>query len=287
MMKKIVAVVLVFAFLLCDLSVVNVKAETKTTRTAGNVEKRNDYEVAFQISSEWDGHFNGEIAIRNTGKKVIHNWSLYFNADFKIENIWNAQIIYSGDDCYFIENNDWNQDIEKGASQSFGFTASYEDGIEKPSNFQIINFVSDVQDDRYEISYKENSDWNSGFTGEITIKNIGEETIEDWELFFDFDRDITWYWSADLVKKKEGQYHIRNKGFNSNIKSGESLTIGVMGDGGKKGDTIKNTYMRHISFQDFKQADTDRDGLSNLTELEIGSDYEKPANKKSSVFLKK
>ena len=101
-MKKIVAVVLVFAFLLCDVSVVNVKAETKMTRMADNVEKRKDYEVDFQISSEWNGHFNGEITIRNTGKKVIHNWSLYFNADFKIENIWNAQIIYSGDDCYFI-----------------------------------------------------------------------------------------------------------------------------------------------------------------------------------------
>ncbi len=273
--KKVVAVVLVFAFLLCDFSMVNMKADAKTTQAVGIVEKRNDYEVAFKISSEWDGHFNGEITIRNTGKEVIHNWSLYFNSDFKIENIWNAQIIYSDGDCYFIDNNDWNQDIEKGASQSFGFTASYEDRIAKPSNFQIVNFVSDVQEDRYEISYKENSDWNSGFTGEITIKNIGEETIEDWELFFDFDRDITWYWSADLVKKKEGQYHIRNKGFNSNIKSGESLTIGVMGDGGKKGDTIKNTFMRHISFQDFKQADTDGDGLSNLTELEIGSDYEK------------
>lgn len=117
-MKKIVAVVLVIAFLLCDFSMVNMKADAKTTQAVGNVEKRNDYEVDFQISSEWDGHFNGEITIRNTGKKVIHNWSLYFNSDFKIENIWNAQIIYSGDDCYFIENNDWNQDIENGASQS-------------------------------------------------------------------------------------------------------------------------------------------------------------------------
>lgn len=275
MMKKVVVGLLVFAILLCDINVVNIKAETQTIEKMCNVQKREGYEVKFEITSKWDGHFNGEITIYNKGETVIHNWSLYFKTDFKIENIWNAQVAYGDGNCYFVENNDWNQDIEEGSSRSFGFTASYEDRISKPSDCRIINFISDVRDDRYEVSYKENSDWSSGFTGEITIKNIGEETIEDWELFFDFDRQITWYWSADLVEKNGDKYHIRNKGFNSNIRSGESLTIGIMGDSGTKGDTISNAYLRHISFRDFKDADTDGDGLTNLAELEIGSDYEK------------
>ena len=31
--------------------------------------------------------------------------------------------------------------------------------------------------------------------------------------------------------------------------------------------------MRHISYEEFLSADTDEDGLTNLAELEIGSDY--------------
>lgn len=66
---------------------------------------------------------------------------------------------------------------------------------------------------------------------------------------------------------------MQNDGHNANIKSGESLTIGIMGNSGKKGDGISKAVMRHISYEEFLSADTDEDGLTNLAELEIGSDY--------------
>lgn len=66
---------------------------------------------------------------------------------------------------------------------------------------------------------------------------------------------------------------MQNDGYNANIKSGESLTIGIMGNSGKKGDDISKAVMRHISYEEFLSADTDEDGLTNLAELEIGSDY--------------
>lgn len=198
----------------------------------------------------------------------------FFQADFKIENIWNGQIVTQKDGNFIVDNCKWNQDIEPEQTRSFGFTASYETSFQNPGNYQMMNFVTRLKDEQYTVSYKENSDWGTGFTGEITIKNVGDTTIEDWELIFSFDRNITAYWCAKQLKKEGNRYHLQNDGHNANIKSGESLTIGIMGNGGKKGDGISKAVMRHISYEEFLSADSDEDGLTNLAELEIGSDYE-------------
>lgn len=36
---------------------------------------------------------------------------------------------------------------------------------------------------------------------------------------------------------------------------------------------MSKAVMRHISYEEFLSADTDEDGLTNLAELDIGSDY--------------
>lgn len=73
------------------------------------------------------------------------------------------------------------------------------------------------------------------------------------------------------MEDKENYYHIKNAGFNANIKPGESLRIGIMGTQGESGNEPFSCQLRHIEWEHFSQADTDRDGLTNEVELEIGS----------------
>lgn len=273
--QKVIAAILVIACMLTQNGMFAMAAVNEQEMQSKWVIHEKAYDVVFEIESRWDGHFNGKMTLRNTGKKTIHNWNLYFEADFKIENLWNASIISEEDGSYFVNNMEWNQDIAAGQERTFGFTAAVrEDSISAPSRFKMINYLADVRDDAYEVDYKYNSDWGDGFTGEITIKNTSDTTLEDWELYFEMDREIQYFWSAELLKKEGKHYHIINSGFNANIKAGESLSIGIMGKKGNKEDVPEKFRLRQVSYKDFASADTDNDGLSNELELQIGSDYE-------------
>lgn len=267
--KRIIAILLMIACCLTNQAFISlgVEKEKKVYRTYDD----NKYEVIFEIESKWEGHFNGKMKICNTGERVIDDWNLQFLADFSIENIYNAEIIEHEGNHYFIKNAVWNQDIRPHGEISFGFTASYSEKITEPSGYKMVNYLNDLQQDSYEITYQEESDWGNGFTGAIMIKNTGTEIIEDWQLEFMMKRKIDYFWSAELLEKDGNYYHIKNSDFNANIKPGESLRIGIMGSQGEKGDKPYEIQLRHIEWRHASKADTDRDGLTNEIELEIGS----------------
>lgn len=282
-MKKILVIVLVLACVMTQSGIVALASTDEGTTVSRWVMHEKKYDVIFEVESEWEGHFNGKMTLKNTGNKTIHNWNLCFCANFKIENLWNAKLISEESGNYFINNAEWNQDIDAGQERTFGFTAAVDDEISRPSQFKMINYLTDVRDDAYEVDYKCNSDWGDGFTGEIIIRNTSDATLEDWELYFDMNRDIQFFWSAEQIKKEGSRYHIINQGFNANIKAGECLSIGIMGRGGKKEDEPEKFRLRQVSYKDFASADTDNDGLTNELELQIGSDYEEPDTDKDGL----
>lgn len=267
--KRTLAILLAFSCCISNSAFISLgtEKETRQYRTYDG----NPYEVEFEVVSKWDGHFNGKMKIKNKGNGVIDDWNLQFRAAFTIENIYNAEIVEHDGNEYFIKNAIWNQDIQPNQEVEFGFTAVYSESILEPEGYKMVNYLTDMTKDNYEITYIEESDWGNGFTGAIMIKNTSTEIIEDWQLEFMMERKIEYFWSAELMEKKENYYHIKNAGFNANIKPGESLRIGIMGSQGKSGNKPFSCQLRHIEWEHFSQADTDRDGLTNEVELEIGS----------------
>lgn len=126
-----------------------------------------------------------------------------------------------------------NQDIYPGSSVSFGFSANTTDkSLTYPDTYIRIGKEELAVSDRYEIGFEIISDWKSAFNGQIVIKNISEKTIEDWVLEFDFDYEITAFWTADIISHKGNHYIVKNKGYNANIDPGQSLTLGFAGNPG-------------------------------------------------------
>lgn len=80
-------------------------------------------------------------------------------------------------------------------------------------------------EDGYDVEFKIISDWGSGFNGQITLINTGEKTIENWSLAFDFDREISNFWSADIVAHEGTRYVIKNKGWNADIAVGQKWRL--------------------------------------------------------------
>jgi len=76
------------------------------------------------------------------------------------------------------------------------------------------------------------SDWGSGFTGQLTVKNSTASAITNWQLAFDFPANITQIWDATIVSHTGNHYVVQNAGYNSVIPAGGTLTFGFNGSPG-------------------------------------------------------
>lgn len=191
-----------------------------------------NYGVTFSLNEYWDGGYNASVRVENTSDETIHNWYLAYDENYDIKNIWNAEVYDNNDGLTVIKNAGWNQDILPGAIVEFGFTGSG-DFFGFPAKYELVTNNVEVDLDLYSVEYVINSDWNSGFSGNIVITNNSEEVLEDWSLEFDFDRNINSVWDGEIVTNEENHYVIRNAGYNSNIKPGQSVSIGFLGGSGK------------------------------------------------------
>ncbi len=76
------------------------------------------------------------------------------------------------------------------------------------------------------------SDWGTGFTAQLTIRNSTATAVSNWQLEFDFPGTITDIWDAKVVSHVGNHYVLANAGYNSVIAAGASLAIGFNGSPG-------------------------------------------------------
>jgi aryl-phospho-beta-D-glucosidase BglC (GH1 family) len=70
------------------------------------------------------------------------------------------------------------------------------------------------------------SNWGSGFTGNITITNLGTTAINGWKLEFDFAATISQVWNGLIVGQVGNHYMIGDAGYNATIGAGQSVSFG-------------------------------------------------------------
>lgn len=104
--------------------------------------------------------------------------------------------------------------------------------------------------EQFEVNFTVTSDWKDAFNGEIRIKNISQETIEDWKLQFEYDSNIDRFWTAEITEHTGNRYIIKNQGYNANIKPGETVTLGFTG---KPGNAVKDPANYQLSQVAMKQ----------------------------------
>lgn len=187
------------------------------------------YEVNFKVTSQWNDGFNAEVTVTNISDTVIDNWAIGFDMPHKITNIWNGEIESEDDGYYVIKNAGHNQDINANQSVSFGFSATYEEDIIIPELFEFMMQKLSLPDEKFEVTRRVVSDWESGYNGEIKITNISDRVIEDWVLEFDYNSNITSIWNGEILSHEEDHYVIKNVGYNANILPGTSVTFGYRG----------------------------------------------------------
>lgn len=97
--------------------------------------------VAFAKTSDWGAGFTANMTIANNGSTAINGWTLEFDLDASITNIWNATIVSHVGKHYVIKAASYNGVIGAGSSTSFGFQAAVSSGSPAPANM-LLNGVA-------------------------------------------------------------------------------------------------------------------------------------------------
>ncbi len=184
------------------------------------------YCVDVTVDTQWDGYYNATVEITNIGNKTIENWTLAFDSEDSIENIWNAAVKSQKNQKTIIKNAGWNQDIAPGTSVSFGYTASCSGDMHLAEKYEILSAKKEVSENRRNVSFAVESEWEEGCVVKVTIENKSDTPIEDWCLSFDAPYEIESIWNGVIVSKENGTYVIKNSGYNSTIAPEKTVDFG-------------------------------------------------------------
>lgn len=244
-----------------------------------SVYEAEEYKIISTLSNSWEGGFNADIVIENTGDRDIRNWYITFPAQYEISNIWNATILSRENGEYLIKNVDWNGTISSGNCVQFGITVN-EKFTGFPSVYEVVGTYAEESDDNYTIIYSADNVWDAGFTGNIVINNISNKVIEDWVLEFDCENKFTNIWNAILVSQEGDHYVLQNAEHNGDINPGESVTIGfVVNEGNLEKKPSKFTLNSFVLRQEPEVEEQEKELLKDLTES-----YIKPAMEEDILF---
>lgn len=192
---------------------------------------KDGFRASFEITDNWEGGYNALIRIENTSEENIDNWTLAFDYDGEISNVWNAEILSHDGNRYTIKNAGWNQDIAPGQTIEIGLSGQ-ENFVAEPTDYALISGINEGNTNDFSVSIQIYDDWGSGCNGNMTITNNSDTTIEDWVLEFDFDAELISIWNAEIVSHEGAHYIIKNAQHNSNIEPGQSVSVGFNGGEG-------------------------------------------------------
>lgn len=85
----------------------------------------------------------------------------------------------------------------------------------------------EIDKKEYQVSFRKVDSWEGHINGEITIKNIGDFMIKDWQLEMDFDGKIENIWNASVVSYDD-RIVLSNDGWNRDIAVGGEVNFGFV-----------------------------------------------------------
>lgn len=221
MKRRIISFLLSFAIAFVFILPTNVlAAEENIKKYCGS-----GYEITYDIKSRWTGNQNVEVTIKNTGTESLLNWALKYDAHGELNGLWNGTVFSSDSTKYIVKNAGYNYEILPEQSVTFGYTLSGE-YMEFPETIELCSQRTEHNSEGYSVTMDITDDWDTGFIGNVTIENFGENPLEAWRLSFNTNYDITDIWNAQILSSFEDSYTVANDITTTPIGAGESKTFG-------------------------------------------------------------
>lgn len=80
-------------------------------------------------------------------------------------------------------------------------------------------------------TYSVVSDWGGTFQAQIVLKNGSSQTLNNWQLAFNYGNQITNLWGAELASQSGGQVLVKAPSWDANLAPGASATINFIANG--------------------------------------------------------
>ncbi|MFI8304384.1 cellulase family glycosylhydrolase [Streptomyces sp. NPDC085927] len=112
---------------------------TVTTSPGGS---QDSCAVAYRVTNQWPGGFQGEVVIRNTGSSGVDGWTLNwtFPGAQRITNMWGGTPVQNGSEVG-VTSVSYTASIPAAGSVTLGFTATTTDGNPSPAAFALNGTV--------------------------------------------------------------------------------------------------------------------------------------------------
>ncbi len=113
--KEILFAFLAIAFMLNMFSALPIEAFAVTADS--RVYEKDGYTVTYRIGSEWDNNRSAEVTIKNTEAESILNWTLKYDVDGEVYNLWNSMVGSEDENGTVIKNNGYNYGLNPDSPQ--------------------------------------------------------------------------------------------------------------------------------------------------------------------------
>lgn len=115
---------------------------------------------------------------------------------------------------------------------SWGMKASATENVASETDVVVDNVLADEYEniytgEGYEVKFKIDSKWETGYTATITVKNTGDSIIENWCMSFPLEQNISNIWNATIEKSHKNFYVVKNVGWNQDISVGGEISFGI------------------------------------------------------------
>ena len=99
----------------------------------------------YAVGGQWDGGFQGEVRVRNTGATPVRDWRLTwtFPDGQRVTQAWGATVTASGDGATAVPAA-YNATIAPGAPVTFGFIGSQAGANRAPAAFALDGNACDA-----------------------------------------------------------------------------------------------------------------------------------------------
>ena len=183
--------------------------------------------IDYQVVGEWEHHQNIQLSISNPTEEPVYLWAFRFQAGGTIQNPWNAAVLESNETEYVLSNLSYNNVIQPNSTSEIGYTLEFDEDAAQPAEF--INCVETVTSDSgYTLDCVQDESWEDGSSGTVSITNNTDAPMYGWELRFESDCALDYFWNAELVSAEENTYVLHCTDYNSIIEPGASVSFSYL-----------------------------------------------------------
>ncbi|MHB1422345.1 MAG: cellulase family glycosylhydrolase [Gemmataceae bacterium] len=93
--------------------------------------------ISFSVVNDWGSGFQGQITIKDNLPSTIKDWSLHFNFNHAITDLWNGTIVSHSGNQYVVANAGYDANIAPGSSVAIGFIGNPGNVTDQPSDMTL------------------------------------------------------------------------------------------------------------------------------------------------------